>query len=219
MIAILIVEDDRDLGKALSAQLIAEGFEVAWCQTQKEFLLVDTKKFAAAVIDINLPDASGFDLVKKLDVPVILMTALNTPENRLQGLELGAVDFIPKPFLFKELRIKLDRLLASHAQQITLANGVVIDLLGRTIEESGGSTTFLNDRELKILKFLIEKAPAVISRDEILNHLFGEDDTASHRSIDNVIVKLRQLLKDEAHEYIKSARGVGYQWVGGKHES
>jgi two-component system, OmpR family, phosphate regulon response regulator PhoB len=218
MIAILIVEDDRDLGKALSTQLIAEGFEVVWCQSQKEFLLVDVKKFSAAVIDINLPDTSGFDIVKKLDVPVILMTALNTPENRLQGLELGAVDFIPKPFLFKELRIKLDRLLASHTQQLTLVNGMVIDLLGRTIEE-GGETTFLNDRELKILKFLIEKTPAVISRDEILNHLFGEDDTASHRSIDNVIVKLRQLLKDEAHEYIKSARGVGYQWVGGKHES
>jgi DNA-binding response OmpR family regulator len=218
MISLLIVEDDTDLGKTLSTQLRAEGFEVTLCQSQKEFSQVQDKKFTAAVIDINLPDASGFTIVKQLNIPIILMTALNTPENRLQGLELGAMDFIPKPFLFKELRIKLDRLLAGRTEHISLPNGLVIDLLGRTIEEPLGPTTFLSDRELKILKLLIKRAPTVISRDEILNYLFGDDDSASHRSIDNVIVKLRQVLKDEKHEYIKSARGVGYQWLGGKSE-
>lgn len=214
MSSILIVEDDRDLGQTLQAQLQDEGFSVVWCQSFQEFSQKSGDKYSAAVIDVNLPDASGFDIVKALQIPVILMTALNTPENRLQGLELGAVDFIPKPFLFKELRIKLDRLMAVHKERLELPGGVAIDLISRTIE-SEGETHFLSDRELRILKLLIQKSPSVVSRDDILNDL-GEDDSASHRSIDNVVVKLRQLLKDEDHDFIKSARGVGYQWLGEK---
>lgn len=218
MIAILIVEDDKELGQTLTTQLQDVGYKVTLCRSLNEFNETADKNFSAAVVDINLPDASGFDIVKKLQIPAILMTALNTPENRLQGLEIGALDFIPKPFLFKELRIKLERLLAQRTQQLHLKQGLIVDLLSRTIEDSAGATTFLNDREFKILKSLIEKSPGVVSRDEILNFL-GEDDSASHRSIDNVIVRLRQLLHDENHEYIKSARGVGYQWLGGKNES
>ena len=206
MTSLLLVEDDLQLGKTLMSQLTDQGYKVHWCQTVESYKSQDAQSFDLAIVDLNLPDGSGFDVIAKLNIPVIIMTAQNSPENRLQGLELGVYDFIPKPFLFKELHLKLSRLLYEIQQ---------IDLKSRTIEDQNGNTTFLNDREYQILKLLIEKTPQVVSRDEILNFL-KEDESASHRSIDNVIVRLRQVLEDENHKYIHSVRGVGYQWLGEK---
>jgi two-component system, OmpR family, phosphate regulon response regulator PhoB len=211
----LLVEDDLQLGKTLSRQLTDQGYKVQWCQTVESYKTQEAHSFDLAIVDLNLPDGSGFDVIAKLNIPVIIMTAQNSPENRLQGLELGVYDFIPKPFLFKELHLKLSRLLSERQQTIDLEGRLQIDLKSRTIEDQNGNTTFLNDREYQILKLLIEKSPQVVSRDEILNFL-KEDESASHRSIDNVIVRLRQILEDEGHKYIHSVRGVGYQWLGEK---
>jgi DNA-binding response OmpR family regulator len=215
MTSLLLVEDDLQLGKTLSSQLIDQGYKVRWCQTVESYKELNEQGFDLAIVDLNLPDGSGFDVIAKLNIPVIIMTAQNSPENRLQGLELGVYDFIPKPFLFKELHLKLGRLLSERQQTIDLDGRLQIDLKSRTIEDQKGNTTFLNEREYQILKLLIEKSPQVVSRDEILNFL-KEDESASHRSIDNVIVRLRQVLDDENHKYIHSVRGVGYQWLGEK---
>jgi two-component system, OmpR family, phosphate regulon response regulator PhoB len=213
--SLLLVEDDLQLGKTLSSQLTDQGYKVHWCQTVVSYKELNEQDFDLAIVDLNLPDGSGFDVIAKLNIPVIIMTAQNSPENRLQGLELGVYDFIPKPFLFKELHLKLSRLLSERQQTIDLEGRLQIDLKSRTIEDQKGNTTFLNEREYQILKLLIEKTPQVVSRDEILNFL-KEDESASHRSIDNVIVRLRQVLEDENHKYIHSVRGVGYQWLGEK---
>ncbi len=215
MTSLLLVEDDLQLGKTLSSQLTDQGYKVHWCQTVESYKALDEHGFDLAIVDLNLPDGSGFDVIAKLNIPVIIMTAQNSPENRLQGLELGVYDFIPKPFLFKELHLKLGRLLSERQQTIDLDGRLQIDLKSRTIEDQKSNTTFLNEREYQILKLLIEKTPQVVSRDEILNFL-KEDESASHRSIDNVIVRLRQVLEDENHKYIHSVRGVGYQWLGEK---
>jgi two-component system, OmpR family, phosphate regulon response regulator PhoB len=215
MISLLLIEDDAQLGKTLKQQLTDGGYQVSWCTTVQMFQDLKKDMFDLAIVDLNLPDGSGFDVIKTLQIPVIIMTAQNSPENRLQGLELGIYDFIPKPFLFKELHLKVDRLLSERSQLIELASGIQIDLKSRTVEDSKGSTTFLNEREYLILKLLIEKSPQVLSRDEILDSL-DEDDSASHRSIDNVIVRLRQVLDHGKHSYINSVRGVGYQWLGDK---
>lgn len=215
MTSLLLIEDDAQLGKTLSQQLTDSGYHVVWCKSVEKFQSVREETFDLAIVDLNLPDGSGFDVIKSLQIPVIIMTAQNSPENRLQGLEMGVYDFIPKPFLFKEMHLKVDRLLSERNQIIALSTQVQIDLKSRTIEDEKGNTTFLNEREFQILKFLIEKSPQVVSRDEILDAL-QEDETASHRSIDNVIVRLRQLIYDEQHKYINSVRGVGYQWMGEK---
>lgn len=215
MTSLLLVEDDLQLGKTLLSQLTDQGYKVQWCQTVESYKSQNTQQFDLAIVDLNLPDGSGFDVISQLNIPVIIMTAQNSPENRLQGLELGVYDFIPKPFLFKELHLKVGRLLSERQQTIDLEGRLQIDLKSRTIEDQKGNTTFLNEREYQILKLLIEKSPEVVSRDEILNFL-KEDESASHRSIDNVIVRLRQVLEDEQHKYIHSVRGVGYQWLGEK---
>ncbi len=215
MTTLLLIEDDAQLGKTLSQQLTDSGYRVVWCKSLEDFQKVREDIFDLAIVDLNLPDGSGFDVIKSLQIPVIIMTAQNSPENRLQGLEMGIYDFIPKPFLFKEMHLKVDRLLSERNQTIELSTQVQIDLKSRTIDDAKGNTTFLNEREFEILKFLIEKSPQVVSRDEILDAL-QEDESASHRSIDNVIVRLRQLIYDEQHKYINSVRGVGYQWLGDK---
>lgn len=213
---LLMIEDDLDLGGSLKRQLETNGFSVLWAKTLKEFSQVNMTQVVAAIIDLNLPDGNGFSVVEKIKVPAIIMTALNSPENRLKSAEGGVVDFIPKPFLFQELLIKLNRILASLNVKLNI-NGCVIDFTSRSVENASGEITFLNDKEFQILKTLTEKSPAVISRDEILNAL-NEPETASHRTIDNVIVKLRQILNDENHNVIKSIRGVGYQWIGSPNE-
>lgn len=210
--ALLIVEDDLDLGLSLKRQLEGSDFTVVWVKSEQEFSTVDVSSCVAAVVDLNLPDGSGFDIVERLQLPTIIMTALNSPENRLKGAESGVVDFIPKPFLFQELLIKLQRILKNVKQSLKV-NECVIDFTSRSVESLAGEITFLNDKEFQILKFLVNQSPAVVSRDDILNSL-NESESASHRTIDNVIVKLRQLINDNDHEFIKSVRGVGYQWIG-----
>jgi len=217
-LTLLIVEDDLDLGSSLKRQLEAHDYDVLWVKTITEFNRANVSQCVAGIIDLNLPDGSGFviadNLIEKNNLPVIIMTALNSPENRLKGAESGVVDFIPKPFLFQELLIKLQRTLKTVKQSIVV-NGCVLDFMSRSVELANGEITFLNDKEFQIIKFLIEKSPSVVSRDDILNSL-SEGDLASHRSIDNVIVKLRQIINDDQHEFIKSVRGVGYQWIGHK---
>lgn len=213
---VLMIEDDKELGGSLKRQLEAQGFFVLWAQSLAEFRTLNVSSVAAAIVDLNLPDGSGFTAVEKLSMPAIIMTALNSPENRLKGAEGGVYDFIPKPFLFQELLIKLNRLLAS-VNVVFKVNGYTLDFTSRSVENSNGEITFLNDKEFQIIKILVDKTPNVLSRDEILNSL-NEPETANHRTIDNVVVKLRQLLGDEDHSVIKSIRGVGYQWIGNKNE-
>jgi two-component system, OmpR family, phosphate regulon response regulator PhoB len=214
MTSLLLIEDDLQLGKTLFQQLSDNTYKVQWCKSVQEYRAQSAEGYDLAIVDLNLPDGSGFDVIRSLNIPVIIMTAQNSPENRLQGLELGVYDFIPKPFLFKELHLKVDRLLAERQQIVDLGR-LQIDLKSRTVEDQNGNTTFLNDREYQILKLLIDKTPRVLSRDDILNFL-NEKESASHRSIDNVVVRLRQVLEDENHKYIHSVRGVGYQWLGEK---
>ncbi len=98
-----------------------------------------------------MPDGKGFDVIRELTIPVIIMTAQNSPENRLQGLQMGVHDFIPKPFLFQEVLLKMDHLLQTRVDVLKLKSGVEVDLKSRTIEESG-STTFLKRKRISNFK-------------------------------------------------------------------
>jgi DNA-binding response OmpR family regulator len=142
------------------------------------------------------------------------MTAMNTAENRLEGYEIGAEEFIPKPFHLKELLLRIGHVLRTHAPVAQLMlEGRTVDLQSGAVILSTGEKEFLQQRDFQLLKLLISHAPAVVSRDEILNEVWGEDKFPSHRTVDNAVVRLRQALGDEGAKLIRSARGVGYQWV------
>lgn len=215
---ILFVEDDLGLGETLFERLQKENYDVVWCKTIREATLrLEEKKFHLVILDLGLPDGSGFDLAKvirkKSAMPIVFMTAMNTAENRLEGYELGAEEFIPKPFHLKELLMRVKHVFDNHSGPDELkVNHKTIHFASQSIEHEDGREELLAKRDFELLRLLIQSAPKILSRDEILNLVWGEDKFPSHRTVDNTIVRLRQALGDGSDEILRSVRGVGYQW-------
>ena len=215
---ILLVEDDSSLGETLNERLEKEGYKVRWVQTERDGeAAVAGASFDLILLDVGLPDGSGFDLARKIrkttPTPIVFMTAMNTAEHRLEGYEIGAEEFIPKPFHLKELLLRIRHVLENHASSKAVQVGTrTIDFDSQAIVSQSGEREFLPARDFQLLKLLVEQAPRVVSRDDILNQLWGEDRFPNHRTVDNAVVRLRQVLGNA--ESIRSVRGVGYQWVG-----
>ncbi len=218
MKSILLVEDDRSLGATLRDRLEREGYEVSWVETKQRAL----KRFGESlwdliILDVSLPDGSGFEIARHIkansSVPIMFMTALGTAENRLEGFEIGAEEFIPKPFHLRELLLRVKHVFERHPALHRIAcNGRVIELDSRLIVQPDGQREFLPARDFQLLELLITSAPRAVSRNEIIDKLWGEDKLGNQRTVDNMIVHLRQSLGDTDSEFIRSVRGVGYQW-------
>lgn len=218
MTRLLLVEDDRSLGATLGDRLAREGYEVVWVETQAgaQSQLKDAW-WDLVILDVGLPDGSGFDLARNIKsvsaVPVIFMTALSSAENRLEGFEIGAEEFIPKPFQLRELLLRIKHVLDNHAVRPQIAcNERTIDLGSRAIVQPDGQREYPPFKEFQMLQLLIVSSPRIISRDEILDALWGENSLPNHRTVDNMIVKLRHSLGDTGGQFIRSVRGIGYQW-------
>jgi DNA-binding response OmpR family regulator len=218
MKSILLVEDDRSLGATLRDRLAREGYNVSWVETKHSAL----KKFSEGfwdlvILDVSLPDGSGFEIARGIkslsSVPIMFMTALGTAENRLEGFEIGAEEFIPKPFHLRELLLRVEHVFERHPVRRHVAcNGRTIELASRTIVQPDGEREHLPARDFELLELLIMSAPRAVSRNEIIDKLWGEDKLGNQRTVDNMIVHLRQSLGDTKSEFIRSVRGVGYQW-------
>ncbi len=218
MVEVILVEDDVTIATSLSRSLAEEGFSVRLCQSVREFKQQSLDKVDVFILDIGLPDGSGLDLVQWIRLttaaPIVFTTALNTAENRLKGLELGAHEFIPKPFLFRELLLRLRHVLNElpKRQTIRIPSGV-LDLDKMCFEGHAGQVAFFSSRDFRVLQVLLDAAPKPVSRDQMLDLVWGEEKFPTHRTIDNCIVRLRQIVGDEDGQIIRSIRGVGYQWV------
>jgi two-component system, OmpR family, phosphate regulon response regulator PhoB len=218
MTQLLLVEDDLSLGATLHQRLAREGYTVQWAKTQAEARRALAQGWWDLVIlDVGLPDGSGFELARQIkaqsSLPIVFITAWSSAEKRLEGFEIGAEEFIPKPFHLRELLLRVKHVLDNHAVRQHLAcNGRRIEFDSRAIVQPGGQREYLPLREFQLLQLLIVAAPRVVSRDEILDALWGEDKFPNTRTIDNLIVRLRQALGDAEGLFIRSVRGVGYQW-------
>lgn len=215
---ILLVEDDISLGETLTERLKRD-YEVSWAKSLSEAwsLFLHNKDYDLAILDVGLPDGSGFELAAKLKqtAPLLFLflTAQADAESRLQGFELGAEEYIPKPFHLKELLIRVKHVLDAHAPTRELQlESCVVNFTQMSVTKKTGQIEYPPVTDLKILQLLIEKSPRVLSRDEIMNEIWGVDKNPSHRTIDNIIVRLRHLLGDDGEKHIRSVRGVGYQW-------
>jgi DNA-binding response OmpR family regulator len=215
MTRILLVEDDRTLGTTLTERLRKEGYVTEWATTIAEADRgFDRGTWDLAILDVGLPDGSGFDFARRIRAfgatPIMFMTAASSAQNRLEGFELGAEEFIPKPFHLKELFIRIRHVLDKRSTRHVVQLGPkTIDLDAMAVIHPDGTRQFPQPRDFRILRLLIEWAPRVVSRDEILDRVWGEDQFPGERTVDNAIVRLRQSLGDRA---IRSVRGVGYQW-------
>ena len=221
MSRILLVEDDPSLGLTLSERLSEEGHLLHWARTRAEALnILAQHSLDLCLLDIGLPDGSGLGIAREIkargDTAVIFLTAMNSAEYRLEGFEIGAEDYIPKPFHFKELKLRIERVLqkSSSAQFIKSAS-ITLDLARRAVLLPNASEETPASRDFDLLRLLVEFSPRVVSRDEIYRRLWSRDDERSSlRTIDNVILRLRTMLKKGGADPIRSVRGVGYQWVG-----
>jgi len=222
---VLLVEDENNLGETLRDYLKAKKYHVDLAKSVKEA----REKFqslnpAIAILDIGLPDGNGISLAKefrnlKKDCVLLFCTALNDPSLRVEGLELGAEDYITKPFELKELTLRLDRILKNRL--ISLTNPDVLQFGKLTFwpkrfefADASNNLSPLNQKECAILEFLIERENEVVGREEMIEKIWGENSFPSNRTIDNYIVKLRKWADSDPNAGIKiiSVRGIGYKF-------
>lgn len=219
MARVLLIEDDHSLGQTLEERLIKEGLEVKWVDT-----FADARAQAAAgpwdlaIVDVMLPDGSGFDLApeirKRSTTPIMFMTALNSAESRLTGFELGADEYLPKPFHLKEFMLRVRHVLMTQAPRRTLRVGAsTIDWDAMAVDHPGQDRVFLQVKDFRVLRMLVDAAPRAVGRSEILDRVWGVEEFPTQRTVDNSIVRLRQALNDDDGRLIRSVRGIGYQWA------
>jgi two-component system, OmpR family, phosphate regulon response regulator PhoB len=220
MARVLLVEDDASLGQTLAERLERDGVEVVWVRTiaAGEARALENH-WDLAIIDIRLPDGSGLGLARRIKrsttMPVMFMTALNSAENRLEGYEIGADEYLPKPFHLKEFLLRVRHVLSTQRPaRVVRSGGLTIDLNALAVDVPGQDRLFLQTRDGKVLAMLLDAAPRVVDRSEILDGAWGEDRFPTPRAVDNAIVRLRQALGDSEGRLIRSVRGVGYQWAG-----
>ena len=222
---VLLVEDDSSLGRVLRERLIRERLDVTWVRTATEATAAIAEGgWALLVLDVKLPDGSGFDLARlakdRSQAPVMLMTALNSATNRLRGFKTGADEYLPKPFHLREFLLRVRHVLATQSEEAINETrprhlrvcGRDIDLAALSITSPNGARVFLPNRDGAVLRLLIDRAPEVLGRGDILDRVWGPQRFPTLRVVDNVIVRLRQALQDEDGELIESVRGVGYRW-------
>lgn len=220
MIKILLVEDDEGLGATLQERLQKEQYQVDWaCNIQKAEMFVKQTNYDLFLLDVELPDGSGFFFANKLkhhiQAPFLFLSAKTSAEHRLQGYELGAEDYIPKPFHLKEILLRVKHVLQNYKQVSDKISccGKIIELAKRSIIDEKGEIHFPTTRDFLLLEYLIRVSPRVVSRDEILGKMWGEDKFPTNRTVDNSIVRLRQMLSDKDGQCIRSVRSIGYQWI------
>lgn len=221
---LLVLEDEKNVGSTLVERLKREGFEVTWATSVEEARLeVKSRRFDLALLDVGLPDGSGFEVAQALrdshrSTAIIFLTAFGNPEDRVKGLELGAEDYVVKPFHLKELLLRVQNglkraryLSATEDDGITLGKARIEFSQFEALSE--GKRHSLTHKECAVLKLLYERRGKVVSRDEILNEVWSEDEFPSSRTIDNFIMRLRRLIEADAEnpQIIRSVRGVGYQ--------
>ena len=226
-IQLLIVEDEPNLADTLSEYLESKDFSVCLARNaQQARSAFDAKGFHPQVVlmDIGLPDGDGLELAresrfKRKDFVLLFLSAQNDPETKYEGLQMGAEDYITKPFDLRELTLRLDRILSNRADLDTLSEEISLGDLKiwfKRFELLDGDKNIvsLGQKEQAILKLLYQNANQVVSRDTIIDEIWGENSFPSNRTVDNYIVKLRKWLESSKEDAAKisSVRGIGYKF-------
>jgi two-component system response regulator CpxR len=219
---ILIIDDDRELCELVGELLRAEGFDVEFHHTGAGAVdLAASGRHALVILDVMLPEQSGFEILRALrkrsSIPVILLTARGEDVDRIVGLEIGADDYLPKPFNSRELTARINAVLRRmhprHEDTLPrLAVGdVTLDPATRTVLKDGSAVDFTTV-EFDLLHLLLSTAGTVVSREQISQRVLGRAFDPFDRSIDVHIGKVRRKLGDHASgdERIKTIRGVGF---------
>lgn len=212
---VLIAEDDRSLGSGIEAALKMTGYAVDWVQDGKDALsALTTGEYAACVLDLSLPRMDGIKVLQTLrrqgnNTPVLILTARDTRESKIEGLDAGADDYLTKPFDLPELQARIRALLrraaGSGSVQLTYKN-VSLDPVARRVSLDGLNIT-LSAKEYALLYDLISHQNHIRSRDDLEQSLYGWGDEVESNAVEVHIHHLRKKLGGDA---IKTVRGMGY---------
>lgn len=227
MLRILLVEDEENIRETIKLNLEMEDYEVVAAKDGKKALkYTQEQHFDLLILDVMLPEVDGFQICEQVrltnrEVPIIFLTAKDTAQDRINGLRKGADDYLVKPFNLEELLLRVERLI----QRTSKAPEASADIytFGKhtinfaTFEAQGNAGVFtLTKKEAMLLKLLIDRKGEVVSRQQILQSVWGYDVYPSTRTIDNFILSFRKYFEEDPRtpEFFLSVRGVGYKFVG-----
>ena len=226
---ILLVEDEDSLGTALSMNLTLEGYHAVHVKDGLSALeKFRSQAFNLAILDVMLPQLDGFAVCQTIRLegnttPILFLSAKGTGKDRIEGLRIGGDDYLAKPFDLEELLLRVSKLIRRKEQ----ANSTLADLtsysfgpnsinfLNFTIRDHQGHEHVISKKEIMLLKLLIQRKGEVVSREEILEKIWGYDVFPSTRTIDNYILSFRRYFESDSRNpvYFHSVRGVGYRFT------
>ena len=214
---ILLVEDEEDIATLIRTYLEKDGFRVIWAARGVEGLLaLEQNEIRLAILDLQLPDADGLDLCRAIRdrsrLPIVIVTARDEEIDRIVGLELGADDYVTKPFSPRELvarvRAVLRRAEPDAGDEAVVAGDIVLEHRGRTVSVAG-SHVELTGMEFDLLAFLLAHPGIVMSREQLLERVWGLSFPGGTRTVDVHVAQLRKKL--DRPELIRTVRGSGYK--------
>lgn len=223
---VMVIEDERKIAEAIAYALKREGYEVETVHDGGEAMArMSLFRPEAIILDVMLPGMDGYDILKKLQhkgrVGVIMLTAKEDIVNKILGLELGADDYMTKPFDMRELLARLRSLLRrmqaaadeGEAAGIELG-GVALDI-GRRTAAAGGRSLDLTPKEFDLLAQLAARPGLVYTREQLLDHVWGMDFAGGTRTVDIHVQRLRKKLGPDYGDVIRTVHGIGYKAAGG----
>ncbi len=225
---VLLLEDELALRKGITLNLELEGYDVVAIDNGPDGLeALRNQRFDMAILDVMLPGIDGFTICKTVRLegnttPIMFLTAKNTGPERVEGLKLGADDYLSKPFHLEELLLRVSKLIVrKDHRQTSLANvdefkfgPCEVNFKTYRIIDKDGEERTISKKEIMLLKLLIQKKDEVVSREEILESVWGYDVFPSTRTIDNYILAFRKYFETNPRQpqHFFSVRGVGYKF-------
>jgi len=225
---ILLVEDEEPLRKTISLNLELEGYQVVTAATGSEGLEVfRSQRFDLAILDVMLPVVDGYTICKTVRLegnltPIMFLTAKNSGDERVEGLKIGGDDYLGKPFHLEELLLRIANLIGRKQNRVTSINELdefsfgsgSVNFKSYKIVTKDGKEEIISKKEMMLLRLLIQKQDEVVSREEILETVWGYDVFPSTRTIDNYILAFRKYFEENPRQpkHFFSVRGVGYKF-------
>ncbi|MBZ0100431.1 MAG: response regulator transcription factor [Taibaiella sp.] len=227
--SILVVEDEESLREALKLNLELEGYEVTTVDNGPEVLkVVKNEYFDLIILDIMLPDIDGITVCETIrmqhnDVPIMFLSARNTSSDKVEGLKKGGDDYLTKPFNLEELLLRVQKLIVKNKKihdphavpDVYQFSGGKIDFAAHECTDHTGTRQELSKKEAALLKLLIEHEGQVVSREHILQIVWGYNVYPTTRTIDNFILNFRKYFEKDSRnpKHFHSVRGIGYKFT------
>tara|TARA_B110000285_G_scaffold125882_1_gene141944 strand:+ start:167 stop:847 length:681 start_codon:yes stop_codon:yes gene_type:complete len=222
---ICLVEDEKSIGEIIQLNLELEGYEIIWKNsgTDARIFFEETLNFDLIILDVMLPGVNGIDLCRQIrqksNVPILFLSAKGTTTDRIKGLKSGGNDYLPKPFDLEELLLRVQVLVGKNINEPVervMIGAYEVNFKSFTLIKTDSSQEIsLSKKEIALVQLFVEKEGEVVSRDEILDKIWGKDQFPTSRTIDNYILNLRKIFEEDPKNpsYFHSIRGVGYKFT------